>query len=184
MDKYRLPKSVMIEDCEVPIDTDFRNILKIFEILNDPDLLTEERVLISLDWFYDSDDYCKDIELATKEMFSFICMDDIENQKPSNSKPVYDWEADFDIIVAPVNKILGTDVRGLEYLHWWTFLSAFMEIGESTFNTFVGIRTKLNKGVKLEKYEEKILKENRDKIILKPKVDSVTQQLMDEIMGV
>ena len=47
----------------------------------------------------------------------------------------------------------------------------------------MGIRDKLNKGKKLEKYEERIYKENRDKIILKKKYDKTTQSIIDEIMG-
>ena len=102
---------------------------------------------------------------------------------PKNAKPLYDWDKDFDIIVSPINRIVGTDVRGLDYMHWWTFLSAFMEIGECTFNTFVGIRDKMNRGVRLEKWEEKIYRDNKDRITLKKRVDSTTQSLMDEIMG-
>ena len=64
----------------------------------------------------------------------------------------------------PINKIIGSDVRGLKYLHWCTFLSAFVKIGECTFSTFVAIRDKLNRGVKLDKSEERIYKENRDRI--------------------
>lgn len=75
------------------------------------------------------------------------------------------------------------DGRGKDYLHWWTFLSAFMEIGECTFNTYVGIRDKLRRGKKLDKFEQKLYNENRDKIILKKKMDSTTQALLDEILG-
>lgn len=184
MNKYTLPTSLVIADKEIPIDADFRNILKIFEILNDPDLLEEERTMLALDWFYDTNDYLVDLNAAVSQMLDFMCMCDNDNRNSSNSKPLYDWEQDFDLIVSPVNRVLGKDIRGVEFLHWWTFLSAFMEIGECTFNTFVGIRDKMNRGKKLEKHEEKILRENRSKIVLKQKVDSVTQELMNEIMGV
>ena len=182
MNKYRLPKSILIGDTECEINTDFRDILQIFEILNDPDLLDQEKIIIALDWFYVTDDYLQDLEFAVKEMFAFINAGEPE-LTTRDLKPLYDWEQDFDIIVAPVNRILGTDVRGLDYLHWWTFLSAFMEIGECTFSTYVSIRDKLNKHKKLEKYEERIYKENRDKIVLKKKYDFTTQALIDEIMG-
>lgn len=182
MNKYRLPKSILIGDTECEINTDFRDILQIFEILNDPDLLDQEKIIIALDWFYVTDDYLQDLEFAVKEMFAFINAGEPESTT-RDLKPLYDWEQDFDIIVAPVNRILGTDVRGLDYLHWWTFLSAFMEIGECTFSTYVSIRDKLNKHKKLEKYEERIYKENRDKIVLKKKYDFTTQALIDEIMG-
>ena len=185
MNRHRLYKSVEIAGKEVPIDSDFRNIIQIFTIMDDPDLLETERLELSLEYFYDSDDYLADIEEAIKQMMYFITMGDSEESKASGQDTkLYDWEKDFNIIIAPINKILGYDVREKEYLHWWTFLSAFMEIGECTFNTYVGIRSKLAKGKKLEKYEEKILRENKDRIILKRKHDSTTQALMDEIMGV
>ena len=52
-----------------------------------------------------------------------------------------DWEKDLSLIISPINKIVGHDIR-LDSFHWWTFLSYFMEIGECTFNTYVGIRNK------------------------------------------
>lgn len=185
MDKYSLPKSTIINGIECTFDADFRNIIQIMTILSDPDLLESEQILIALSFFYDTDDYKADLTTAQIEMFSFISGPDGLDETPGkiSDKPLYDWDQDFAIIVAPVNRIIGTDVRGLEYLHWWTFLSAFLEIGECTFNTFISIRDKLNKGIKLDKTEERIFKENRNKILLKRKVDSTTQALMDEILG-
>ena len=185
MDKFTLPTSVVLGDnVEIEINSDFRDILKIFSVLNDEDLTEPERIIVSLQLFYRTSAYREYIEEATQKMFEFMTIGEVENKQPTHSKPLYDWEQDFDLIVAPVNRVIGKDIRGVEYLHWWTFLSAFMEIGECTFNTFVGIRNKLNKGKKLEKYEKDILKENRDRIILKKKYDSTTQELMNEIMGV
>lgn len=185
MDLYTLPTSVNIENTECAFNSDYRDILYIFQALNDPDLLETERVIVALNLFYTDDCYKINIEQAIREMFCFISQSDEIDDKPhSDKKPLYDWEQDFNLIVSPVNKVLGYDVRGKDYLHWWTFLSAFMEIGESTFNTYVGIRDKLNRGKKLEDYEDRLVKDNRDKIILKKKVDSTTQALMDEILGV
>ena len=182
-DKYRLPKSVKLGDVEVGIDSDYRNILQIFSILNDPDLLEVESVVVALDYFYESEEYKTDIELAVEYMMYFLNGGRESDNTPKNAKPLYDWDKDFDIIVSPINRIVGTDVRGLDYMHWWTFLSAFMEIGECTFNTFVGIRDKMNRGIRLEKWEERIYRDNKDRITLKKRVDSTTQSLMDEIMG-
>ena len=185
MDKYTLPTSVTIKDTVCEINSDFRNVLTIFKALTDEDLLENERMFCALQLFYKTDDYMVDIETAVTEMLQFLTVCEYNsNEHTYSEKPLYDWEQDYNIIVAPVNRILGKDVRGLPYLHWWTFLSAFMEIGECTFSTYVSIRNKLNKGKKLEKYEEKILKDNRNKIILKRKYDSTTQAIMDDIMGV
>ena len=184
MDKYTLPTSVIINGKECKFKADYRDILKMFEAFNDPDLLDSEKLIVGLHLFYLTDDYKEDLDLAIKTMLSFVDMGESGTSQAKPSKPLYDWEKDFNIIIAPINRVMGKDVRGLEYLHWWTFLSAFMEIGECTFNTYVGIRDKMNRGKKLEKYEEKILKDHREDIILKPKVDSITQSILDDVMGV
>lgn len=184
MDKYKLCTSTEIGGKECEFDADFRNIIHIMNILNEPNLLEEERIAVALDLFYNDSSYKSDILKAVEEMFFFISYGSSEDKHTKvSSKPLYDWEQDFDLIIAPVNKTLGFDCRGKDFLHWWTFLSAFMEMGECTLNTYMGIRDKLNKGKKLEKYEERIYRDNRDKIILKQKVDDSTQSIIDEIMG-
>lgn len=184
MDKYKLCTSTIIGDKECKFDADFRNIIHIMNILSEPNLLETERIAVALDLFYNDSSYNVDIEKAIEEMFFFISYgNDYSKSGNTSNKPLYDWEQDFDLIIAPVNKSLGYDCRGKDFLHWWTFLSAFMEMGECTLNTYMGIRDKLNKGKKLEKYEERIYKDNRDKIILKRKVDETTQSIIDEIMG-
>lgn len=186
MNRYKLQTSVEIKGVVCEFNSDFRDILEIFSILNEPNLLEFERIALSLQHFYKTDDYKIDMNLSIKEMLSFITMNDVteDTKAPKNKKPLYDWEQDYNLIVAPINKIVGYDVRGTEYMHWWTFLSAFMEIGESTFSTYVAIRDKLNRGKKLDKHEERILRDNRDSIIIKSKVDDGTQELLNEIMGV
>ena len=184
MDKYSLPVSTIINGKTVPFNADFRDILKILNILSEPNLLEIERIEIALEMFYNNDEYKEDIDLAISEMNLFISGGVEEKPSNGNEKPLYDWDKDYQLIAAPVNKVLGYDCRGKDFLHWWTFLSAFMEMGECTLNTYMGIREKLNKGKKLEKWEEKIYKENVDKIRLTPKYDDETQRIIDEIMGV
>lgn len=184
MDIYHLPKSIEIAGIDCEIKSDFRDILYIFEIFNDKDLLDGEKIIIALENFYVTEDYKNDLQYATEMMMQFVCGGKKEEHDESeNTKPLYSWEQDFNLIIGPVNKVLTYDARQTDYLHWWTFLSAFMEIGECTFNTFVGIRDKLNRGIRLDKTEEKIYKENRSKIVLKKKYDSTTQSIIDEIMG-
>ena len=183
MNKYKLPTSVKIDGKECEFNSDYRDIIEIMNILDDPDLLEIERVEIALSYFYKTDDYLIDAQKAVEEMFEFISPDSV-NESSESKKPLYSWEQDFNIIIAPINKTLGYDVRGKDYLHWWTFLSAFMEIGECTFSTYVGIRDKLNRGKKLEKHEERIYRDHKKEIHLRKKVDSTTQAMLDEIMGV
>ena len=182
MDYKSLVTSINIKGTEFKINSDYRDIINIFLMFVDPDLLDEEKAYIAIKMFYCDCDKMPEsyYEEAEKNLLDFMNMGN-DYDSNSNSKPLYDWEQDHSIIIAPINKVLGYDVRGVEYLHWWTFLSAFMEIGECTLSTYIGIRDKLNHGKKLEKYEEKILRDNKSSVILKKRVDKATQELLDSI---
>ena len=83
-------------------------------------------------------------------------------------------------MVAPINHILGFECRAADYLHWHTFLSAYMEIPpESVFARVLRIREKLRTGKKLEKYEHTWYNKNRDLVHLKPKLSQAEEELIE-----
>ena len=111
-------------------------------------------------------------------MFRIISYDDIGES--DRQKPVLmDWEKDFRQIAPPVSRILGYDVRSPgKYTHWWTFVGGYMEIGECTFSTIVTIRSKKQKGQKLEKWEEAFYRENRNQINLPQKLTKEEEEFL------
>jgi len=71
------------------------------------------------------------------------------------------------MIFPAVSKAAGViDIRSLPFVHWWTFLGLFGEVGEGLFSAVVDIRRKIGKGRKLTKYEREFLSTGRDIIIL------------------
>lgn len=70
------------------------------------------------------------------------------------------------MIFSAVNKVAGKETREMEYLHWWTFLGYFNEVGEGNLTFVVGIRNKLNKHKKLEKHEREFLNNNSKLVML------------------
>ena len=80
---------------------------------------------------------------------------------------------DEQIIFSAVNNVAKREVREVEYMHWWTFLSAYMEIGECTFTHILSIRQKRATGKKLEKWEQDYIRDNKDLVLLK---DKLTEQ--------
>jgi hypothetical protein len=72
-----------------------------------------------------------------------------------------DWQQDFPMIASPINRVLGTEIRSLEYLHWWTFIAAYQEIGDCTFAQVVSIRKKKSKNQKLDKSDQEFYKQNK-----------------------
>lgn len=85
------------------------------------------------------------------------------------------WESDFSLIAAPVNRVLGYEIRAVEYdvennsggVHWYTFLSAYMEIGDCLFAQVINIREKKAKGKPLNKTDKEFYRKNRDMVDIK-----------------
>ena len=155
---YELPKTAEINGEVFNIRTDYRVILDILSVLNDPELNEQEKATCCIIIFYIEHEKIKDYQQALDIMMLFINGNQ-EDVKSTTNIQLMDWEQDINLIIPPINKNMNKDIRELEYLHWWTFLGAYMEIGECTFSTFVCIRDKKAHNKKLEKYEEKIYKE-------------------------
>ena len=99
-----------------------------------------------------------------------------------------DWEKDFELIIAPVNRVLGYEARAVPYdpvtgeggLHWWTFLAAYMEIGtECTLSQVLTIRDKQARGKQLTKEEKKWLARNRDLVTLPTRYSGEDEALLE-----
>ena len=165
---YEIPTTIVIEDTEFPIRCkgDYRLVLDCFSCLNDFELTEQERIFGALIIFYEDFNDMRDFvgmseELATrlvKEMYNFIECE--ENPMHVTPFKALDWDKDSQLICSAVNKIANTEVRAVEYMHWWTFIGYFSEVGESTLATVVNIRTKIKKGKKLEKYEKEFKASN------------------------
>jgi len=144
----KAPESIIIDEIEYPINTDFRDCLITVQALQDDDLTNEEKAEILIENFYDvvPDDLEKALE---KAMEFYRCGKDSDNNQ-SNEK-VCDFERDADYIYSALLK-KGIDLDKCDNMHWWTFMSHFSEIDNSTFNRIVYLRMKNKKG-KLTKEE-------------------------------
>lgn len=183
---YKLPTKINIDGQSYNIRNkgDYRVILDVIAAFNDVELTDEEKALCALEIFYE--DYVLipsgKIEEALKEIMKFINYGD-DTKPEKNSVKLMDWEQDFKLIIAPVNRVLGYEVRQKEYLHWWTFIAAYYEIGECSFANVISIRQKKQKGKKLDKWEQEFYRENKDIIDLRNKVTKAEQDCIDEILG-
>ena len=156
---YDLPTALEVGDTEWPIRTDYRVILSILSAFDDPNLSNEEKVYVCLYDLYEGfeDMHAEQYEDALKAAMEFI---DHGNGGGSGKRTI-DWEQDANILFPAVNKVAGYEVRSVEYLHWWTFLGFFMEIGDGVFSTVLSLRQKKNSGKKLEKWEKEWWAKNK-----------------------
>lgn len=184
---YYLPKTVDIDGAEMAIRCDFRVILEIMQMLQDDELDGAEKTLALLQMFYVAPEEIRDAEKAVE-----ACLNFIEGGKSAGNKKrprLTDFEQDFEYIIAPVNRVLGFESRAVEYdpekntggVHWWTFLSAYMEIGgDCLYAQIVSIRDKQARKAKLEKHEKQWLRRNADIVRLKPRYTAADEALIEE----
>lgn len=167
---YELPKTVEVSGKSYKIrnGADYRTIIGVIDVCEDPELTQEERTVSAFIIFYecinDYEDIFKvfgdDAKEAMQAMLKFISYNYDDDLASKPSVKLIDWVQDESLIISGVNGVVKAEVREFEYLHWWTFLSYYMAIGDGPLATVVSIRNKLAKGKKLEKYEQEFRREN------------------------
>ena len=156
-----LPKALEVGGEMWDIRTDYRNILRIFEALEDTKLTDADKLYITLVRIYvdfkkmPHKYYQEAYEKASKFMEGHDRSDDKGNPKLIN------WEKDEHMIFPAINAVAGCEVRAIEYMHWWTFLGFFESVdNESLWSFVLSIRQKRARGKKLEKHEQEFYKRN------------------------
>lgn len=185
----RLPQALSVNGKEYAIRTDYHVPLVIFQAYADPELSDQEKALVMLECLYENPDSIPagDLEEALKKAVWFLdggAME--ESRKAVTAKKVMDWEQDEQMIFSAVNKVAGYEVRTKEYLHWWTFLGYFNEIGEGLFSLVVSIRDKKNRGKSLEKYEQEFYRKNKEMVELRTrytKEELEEQEYWNKLLG-
>jgi hypothetical protein len=173
-----LPRQLNINGTDRAIRSDFRVALLIFQAYNDVECSDEEKTIVMLKCLYEDIDAIPetDQEEAVNQGVWFLEGGKIEDDaKYQQSKKTIDWEQDEQLIFSAVNKVAGYETRDKEYMHWWSFIGLFNEIGEGLFSTVIGIRSKKNKGKKLEKHEQEFYRENKSLIDIKEKLTAEEQ---------
>lgn len=178
---WSLPTSIEIDGEKYVITNkcDYRMVLDTICALNDNDYDENGKIWNALWVFYEKEIPNCHIKQAIKEMFKIISYGEEENKNEKPKLRLMDWEHDFNMLVAPINRILGYEIRSVDYLHWYTFLSGYMEIGECQFNTVVSIRNKRAKGKKLEKWEQEFYQENKKMVDLPQNLTEEEQEWLD-----
>ncbi len=180
---YTLPTSFAINGTDYAIRSDYRAALDCIEALNDPELSEEEKGVAALYIIYENPEKIKqtDAQEAINRLLWFIGGGSTPGNK--QSRKIMDWTQDFPLIVGAVNRVIGQDVRAMPYLHWFTFLAAYMEIGDCFFAQVVRIRDKKARGKKLEKEEQDFYRNNRSVIDFKTKYTEAELDFIRKVGG-
>ena len=166
---YELPTEIIVKDIPYQIRNrgDYRMILDVFSVLEDDELEQNERVISALMIFYENFNELEDVlacgddlEELVKQMYDFFNGDKVKANEVKKARKLLDWEGDSALISAAINHVSGKEIRSEPYIHWWTFLSYYMSVGESVLSTVISIRDKIANGKKLEKWEQDYKRDN------------------------
>lgn len=174
-----LPTSLEIDNKEYEINSDFRVVLLIFQAYNDIELTDFEKAMVCLQCLYK--EIPQNMEKAMEKAMWFLDGGDMPKSKQAPKK-IMDWEQDQTIIFPAINKVAGYETRTPDkYLHWWSFLGMFGEIGEGLYSQVMSIRSKMAKGKKLDKVDKEFYNEHKELIDLKVKLTLEEQAEIDFI---
>lgn len=156
-----LPTELEVGGGVYGIRWDYRAILDICAAFSDPELDGQDRATVALEIFYPGLEIMppEDYPEAVERFLWFLNAGVEERGEPT--PPLLDWEQDFPLLVSPVNRVLGREIRNAEPLHWWTFLSAYYEIGDCLFAQVIRIRDRQARGKTLDKQDMDFYRRNR-----------------------
>ena len=176
---YDLPTTVDVDGVRHKIRADYRAVLDILTALSDPELTKGEQLNILLNIFYIEPP--DNIEEAIKQCFGFINRFQPDGDIPQPK--LMDWEQDFGLIADAITIKTGHDIRADEYMHWWTFVGYYMNIGDCFFAQTISVRKKLAKGQKLDDSEREFYRSNRSLIELNSKTTPEEDELLAAWIG-
>lgn len=169
---FELPTTITVCGNEYPIrnNGDFRMVFDCFKALTDDELDISYRIITALIIFIEGFDDMGDVSAAfpteeslneaVKQMYLWFNCGQEEASGVHTHKGVVDWEQDQQLIAGAINAVSHVEIRSLSYLHWWTFMGYYYNIGEGAFSTIVSIRSKIKEGKKLEKHEQDFRRNN------------------------
>lgn len=130
------PKSVRVNGVDCPVSSDFRTILKCYEIQSGKTELSQEELLQILLLFYQKQKIFSE-EHVNQMFWFFSCGREPSKRKfPSkiaglNDKQPFDFEEDADLIYAGFMQQYGIDLQESD-MHWWKFMILLENLGNGT----------------------------------------------------
>lgn len=155
-----LPEAVEIDGLAVPINTDFRDCLRIILAFEDPGLTVAEQYAIMLNNLYPQP--VEHVQQALEQGIKFLNggEDQPAEDHAGPGLRLYSFRQDARFIFAAFRQTHGIDLESAA-LHWWAFLALFMDLGsETTFCNLVSLRKRIKTG-KASKEERRMYQEMR-----------------------
>lgn len=139
-EKY--PKVLEVHGEYVPIITDFREYIRLLDMLKCKDLNDVQKIMILKEYFL------TDISIdatALRALTNFVTMEMEEKEseqdpdgeegeelEETGKKNLFSYEIDYPYILSGFLRDYGIDLETVNYLHWWKFRMLFDGLSEDT----------------------------------------------------
>lgn len=135
-----LPRTVHVHGEEIPIITDFREYIRLLDMLKCEELNAMQRLTLLTQYFLYEIEVDKE---AISALTEFVVMDfdswqkgneedGIEPDRHGSNKNLYSYEMDYPFILSGFMRDYRIDLESVEYLHWWKFRMLFDGLSEDT----------------------------------------------------
>lgn len=137
----KFPESVEVDGKAVRVITDFREYIRLLDMLKDSELEIHEKIWLISQYFLD------DIRIndgAVSALTRFVNMKDLETDQEEvekdgegeeeelSSQSLFSYSADYPYILSGFLRDYGIDLNTVKYLHWWKFRMLFDGLSEDT----------------------------------------------------
>lgn len=178
----KLPTKIKVNDNIYNINYDFRTVINIILAFEDKELTNAEQVYIMIKNLYKEEVRLEDRMEAMKKALKFIdggTEPELEND--INPKRIYSFKKDGNYIFSGINQTHHINLSENESMHWWVFLSFFMDMStDCTFGELVYYRKRKNEN-KLTKEEKEQYKKIKKLVDLDEK-NKVSSQARKEFL--
>lgn len=129
-----VPESVIIDNVEYEIRSDFRTSIIFESLMYDNSLSDEQKIVSALELYYVNCPH--NIDQAIEKMLWFYRggKDIVASKNKKNGgksvNRIYDFEYDDDYIYAAFLDQYSIDLQDIDYLHWWKFKAMFKSLKE------------------------------------------------------
>ena len=171
-----LPTAISVNGKTYAINADYQTCLRIIIAFEDNELTIIEKhvVLVELLYKEEPDNFSE----AVRQGIRFLdCGDDTESVRSGDATRKYSFVHDDKYIFSAVDKSLNGRLSQGNFIHWWEFVLAFMEMDENCMmSRLIYLRSQKAKG-KLTK-EEKELYYSLKEIVDLPEVFEVEETIV------
>ena len=134
------PTVLKVKNEFIPIITDFREYIKLLDMLNDEEVNGYEKMLFLQQYFLKEP---KNMDEAISRLTDFVSMQELNDVHTEESgegedtdveepKPLFSFALDYPYILSGFWQDYGIDISEVKYLHWWKFRQLFDGLSEKT----------------------------------------------------